>query len=64
MLRRYRTYLRNIFFSLCYLDTKCIPVTYRIEPKVSHDADARAVTIEDLQAKQARLKDLYVDDLI
>lgn len=32
--------------------------------KVTHDADAQAVTIEELRTKQARLKELYVEGLI
>ena len=32
--------------------------------KVTHDADAQAITIEELRTKQARLKELYVEGLI
>ena len=43
MLLRHKMYLRNIFFSLCYLETKCIPVTYRIEPEKADASSASAL---------------------
>ena len=32
--------------------------------KISHGADAQAITIDELRTKQARLKELYVEGLI
>ena len=54
MLLRHKMYLRNSFFSLCYLETKCIPVTYRIEPKfhaIKH-ANEAVDKVRKAEAKQ------------